>query len=176
MQTVVLISSKKAQFKIQQMAFMLVFVFIFFSLVGLFFLQINLGSLRSSAIEFERKQVLSALLSWSELPELSCADGRSNCIDEDKIYILGLEKYTRVYSSFWPVSSIKVYLVNTNATSLVRCPQVDCNYYLVYDSGQESLVEYAGYVSVCRTERRENLIMRSCEMGKLAVGVKEIPN
>lgn len=94
---------KRAQFKIQQMAFMIVFVVIFFVLVGLFILQISMGDLRFSAQNLEREQVMSALVSWSELPELSCSDKSSNCVDEDKLYIMGSPNFNTIYSSFWQV-------------------------------------------------------------------------
>jgi hypothetical protein len=76
--------NKIGQFKIQQMAFMMVFVFIFFALVGLFFFQMSMGNLRSSAQEMHMKQTISILNSITELPELSCSDSSSGCVDEDK--------------------------------------------------------------------------------------------
>lgn len=168
--------SNKAQFKIQQMAFMLIAVFIFFMLVALFFLQISLGGLRFSAEQLEREQVMNALLSWSELPEFSCSDRSSNCIDEDKIFVLGGSDYNLLYRDFWPVASIRVYRLNTNNTELVLCPQQNCNYYEVYNSGQASRLEYSNYVSICKTGRIENQVLRVCEIGKISVGVREIPN
>ncbi len=167
---------KKAQFKIQQMAFMLVAIFIFFTLVGLFILQMNLGGLRYSAEQLEREQVLSALLSWSELPELSCSDGSSGCIDEDKIVVLSSEDFNRLYSSFWPVASIRVYMVNANfSNGEIECPGQGCNYYNVYESGQSSSEMVASYVSLCKTVKTEGPVFKRCEMATLSIGIKSIP-
>lgn len=172
---IMVIISKKAQFKIQQMAFMLVAVFIFFILVALFFLQLYLGDIRYSAEQLEREQVLSALVSWSELPEFSCSDRSSSCIDEDKLYVLSSLDYNKLYSSFWPVSSIRVYKVNSNFSSgEIKCPGTNCNYFDIYDSGSESNQMYAAYVSLCKKNRLEGELVTSCELATLSIGVKNI--
>ncbi len=168
---------KKAQFKIQQMAFMLVAVFIFFTLVALFFLQMNLADLRSSAQNLEKEQAIAALSAWSEMPEFSCDDMSSYCLDEDKLYILGGENYISLYQNFWPIASIRVYKVNSDFSVLgeIKCPTLNCNYYDVYDSGQIEVQRYSTYVSICRTTRREGSVLRECELGILSIGMKTIP-
>lgn len=164
----------RGQFKIQQMAFMLIAVFIFFTLIALFFLQLSLGDLKYSADQLEREQVMSALLSWSELPELSCSDRSSSCIDEDKLYILSLEDFNKLYSSFWPVSSIKVYKVNSDfSIGELKCPQPRCNYYDVYNSGANSTQTYATYVSLCKTNKEDSQVFEYCELATLSIGIKQ---
>ena len=165
-----MVLNNKGQFKIQQMAFMIVFVFIFFVLVGLFFLQMNISNIRSSAAQLEREQTVMALLSWAELPELSCSDHRSGCVDEDKLLALSEQNINRLYLSFWPVASIRVYKINTNLTEEVRCPASNCNYYNVFDSGQQQMQSQGTYVSLCRTSRRDNQVYRDCEMAILSIG------
>ncbi len=167
---------KRAQFKIQQMAFMIVFVVIFFVLVGLFILQISMGDLRFSAQNLEREQVMSALVSWSELPELSCSDKSSNCVDEDKLYIMGSPNFNTIYSSFWPVASINIYKVDVDSgvNSLIDCPREECNRYPVFNSGQWGVVEHASYVAICRETRREDDVFSECELGKISIGIKRI--
>ncbi len=165
---------KRAQFKIQQMAFMLVFVFIFFVLVGLFFLQLNLAGLRESAQQFEQEQVLSALVSWSQIPELSCSDNSVGCIDLDKVRIFKEDSnYNRLYFSFWPVASVRVYKVASNfSLGEIECPNLGCNYYSVFESGQQSSQRYSTYVSLCQINRKENSVFKECEMATLSIGGK----
>lgn len=163
---------KRAQFKIQQMAFMLVAVFIFFTIVSLFVLQFSLTGIRRSAQELEKEQVIQSLMIWSELPELSCSERSSFCIDEDKLYVLNREEFNELYKGFWPVSSIKVYKISSDIEELVRCPALNCNYYEIFNDGQDSITEYSTYVSICRTTKKENEIFKECEMGKLALGIK----
>jgi hypothetical protein len=166
---------KRAQFEIQQMAFMLVAVFVFFTLVGLFFLQLSLGDMRYSAQELERKQVISALLSWSELPELSCSDSSSGCIDEDKLYVLSSEDYNRLYGSFWPVASIKVYKINSNFSSgEIACPGLNCNYHDIYSSSQADGETIASYVSLCKKVKKDSAVFESCELATLSILMKKV--
>ena len=169
----VLKNSRKAQFKIQQMAFMIIFVFIFFVLVGLFFLQMNLMNIRSSAAQLEREQAIMGLLSWAELPELSCSDTRSGCIDKDKVFALSDQNLSILYRNFWPVASIRIYLIDTNLTEEVRCTSSNsrnCNYFNVFDSGQQQTQLQGTYVSLCETVRRENQAFRECEIAILSIG------
>jgi hypothetical protein len=167
--------NKFAQFKIQQMAFMLIAVFIFFTLVALFFLQVSLGGLKFSAQEFEREQVLSVLSTLSEIPELSCYDGSVDCLDVDKLLVLrGTSEY---YKHFWPIASIRVHKVGSNVSSnevICKGPRTpaNCTYFDVYDSGQTSVSEYATYVAICTTSQRSGRSYRDCEMGKILVGMK----
>ena len=46
---------KKGQVKVQQMAFMLLAVFIFFALVGMILLKVGAGNLREEATKLEQK-------------------------------------------------------------------------------------------------------------------------
>lgn len=170
------IKSKFAQFKIQQMAFMIIAVFIFFTLVGLFFLQLSLGGIKSSAQQLEREQMIASLISLTGLPEVSCSDKTSNCVDEDKIYILGDEAYNQIYKDFWPIAEIRVYRINSNFSDYgeIKCPQSNCNYYEVYDSGQKAVQRQSTYVSICRTSRKDKSVFQECELGLLSIGMKII--
>lgn len=167
---------KKADFKIQQMAFMIVFVFIFFILVGLFFLQVSMDKIRGSAEGQKEDQVMSALSSWSELPEFSCSDTSVSCLDEDKLYILGSERFNTLYNDFLPVASINVYKVvsGNGKKELIKCPAKNCNYYEVYSSGQTGVREYGSYVSICKKTRREGEVFSECELGRISIGIKRV--
>ncbi len=170
------LKSKRAQFKIQQMAFMMVFVVIFFVLVGMFVLQMNLGGMKASAREKERDQVMSALSSWSELSEFSCSDNSIYCIDEDKLNVLISSEYSRFYENFWPVDSITVYKINEDWSSdkkPILCPGQNCNMYRVYDSGKGTS-EYGTYVSICKTSVISGVAYDDCELGLLSIGAKNI--
>lgn len=154
------------------MAFMIVAVFIFFLLIALFFLQISMGNIRAAAIEAERRQVFESLKIFSEFPEVSCSDQSSNCLDEDKLYVLSRQDFNILYNDFWPVASIEVLKVNNNLTSLVACPQPNCNYFNVFDSGQQGITKYSTYVSLCRTNKRQTFATKECEMAKIILGMR----
>ena len=158
------------------MAFMLVAVFIFFTLVGLFFLQVSLGGIRSSAQQLEREQMMASLISLTQIPEISCSDGSSNCIDEDKILVLSDSSYNQIYNSFWPIAKIQVYRVNSDFSSFgeIRCPQANCNYYVVFDTNQEQVQTQSSYVSLCKNSRQGSSVFKECELALLSIGMKII--
>ena len=155
-----------AQFQIQQMAFMIVAVVIFFVLIGLFFLTYQSQGLKESHAQLEKDKAISSLSVIANLPEISCGD---LCLDIDKIEVLSKEDY----SGFWNVGSIKVYKIYPSFNSVVKCPAVNCNYWEVFDGAQGNIKEYSTYVSLCRKNSEEGSIYDFCEVGKIAVGVKE---
>ncbi len=87
-------SSKKAQFKIQQMAFMLIAVFLFFILVGLGFVGYQVKSVRGNYDQLQKDQAISSLQVLTDLPEFSCG---YLCLDEEKLTVMsrGLEDYRK---------------------------------------------------------------------------------
>ncbi len=156
----------KGQLKIQQMAFMIVAVFFFFALVGLFFLSYYSRTLVGSAEQLSKEQAISSLGVLTDMTELSCG---YLCLDVDKLVVMSGEDYEDV----WPVASIKVYKVFPAFEREIKCPGNDCNYYDVYDSGQEDVKEYSTFVSLCQTIRI-GVIYEQCDIGKLVVGVKDV--
>lgn len=154
------------------MAFMIIAVFIFFIMVGLFLLQISIGGMKKTAQEREKEQVISSLEIFSEMPELSCSEKSSFCIDEDKIFVL--KNLSEIYSEFWPVSFVRVYKI-TDSSSLIECPRLNCNYYIVYeDKNQDEKIGYSSYVAICKKIRRESSVYDDCYLGKIELGVKKI--
>ena len=83
---------RKAQLKIQQMAFMLIAVTLFFVLVGIFVLAFRLSNLQESAELLEEKNAMLLVTKLANSPEFSCGDAfgtsRTNCVDSDKVMAL----------------------------------------------------------------------------------------
>jgi len=67
-----MIYNNRGQLKIQQMAFMLMAITLFFVLVGLFVLKINLSELKQSAETLEEKNALLLVTRLANSPEFSC--------------------------------------------------------------------------------------------------------
>ena len=154
--------------KIMQMAFMLVAVFFFFVLVGLFFLGIRFGDIEDSAAQLQREQAISSLSVISNMPELNFDSAQSFTLDEDKLRIMagGLGD---VYEELWPVASVSVYKLWPVATELKDCPGVGCNYYKLYDNGQSNVRKESTFVSICKKLKGG---YDECVIGKLEVGIK----
>ena len=164
--------NNKGDIRIQQTAFMILAVFFFFVLVGLFFLGYYSRDLKARTHELEKKQTIASLQTLIDMAELSYdATGYEYLsLDEDKILVMSVE----VYSTIWPVSSIKIYKVFPAFDKLVKCPNPECNYYVVYDSGQEEVEEYSTFVSLCRKNKEFGSIYDKCEIAKLSAGVENV--
>ena len=80
----------KAQMKIQQMAFMLVAVMIFFAMVALVYFIISISSLQESAEQLREEEAQEIARQLSGTPELAFTAGSdcAVCIDFDKAFAL----------------------------------------------------------------------------------------
>jgi len=161
--------ARRGQMKIMQMAFMVLAAFIFFIMVGLFFLQIELRDLTKGASELQREQAISSLEVLSNMPEFNCEAHENMCLDKDKLKVMSVEED---YGGFWPVASIKVYQVYPPFDEEIKCPAVNCNYYEIYDGGQRNVREYSTFISLCERVKELGYVYDECEIGKLVVGMK----
>ena len=165
----------KGQMKIQQMAFMLVAVFIFFALVGIGFLGYNLKDIRSSAQELERQSTISSLKVIADMPELNCGSGKFMCLDKDKLLVMSSADFLKKYSEFWGVASVEVKKIHSFEERNADCfsSSENCNYYEIYNSNsQTNSQKYSTYVSICEKKSESGIKYDFCELGKLIVGVK----
>ena len=151
------------------MAFMIVAVFIFFVLVGLFFLSIQFGDVKDSSRQLETQQAISSIETISNMPELNYKSSWSMALDEDKLKVMS-GSIGDDYKKFWPVSSIKIYKIYPAFTTAIKCPATNCNFYEVYNNGQTNIKEYSAFVSICKKINGGST--DDCSVGKLVVGVK----
>lgn len=149
----------KGQYKIQQMAFMIVAVFIFFVLVGLFFFRWQFSDLQDDFDLLEREQAISSLEVISDMSEFNCGARESLCLDEDKIKVMSSAEFSS-YKEVLGVDSLKVYSVYPEKEEFV-----------VFDSSRD-LKEYSTFVSVCKKKSSEGFVYDDCVLGKLVVGVE----
>lgn len=161
----------KGQMKIQQMAFMIVAVFFFFILVGLFFLGIQFKDVKSGVAQLQKEQAISSLRVITDMPELNYDSSDSITIDEDKLKIMS-GNFGLNYDLFWPVASVEVYKIYPAFDEVKKCPGLGCNYYEVYNNGQKNIQTYSTYVSICKKTKEHSSVYDRCEIGKLVVGVK----
>ena len=161
----------RGQMKIMQMAFMIVAVFFFFVLVGLFFLSIQLKDVKGGAAQLQKDQAISSLKVIADMPELNYDSRESLIVDEDKLKIMS-GNFSRAYDEFWPVASVGVYKLWPVADEIKYCPSAGCNYYKLYDSEQTNTRTYSTYVSVCKKIKESGFVYDKCVVGKLEVGVK----
>ncbi len=165
--------SRGGQMKIMQMAFMIVAVFFFFVLVGLFVLGIAFKDVAKSSEDLNRKQAISSLGVIASMSEFSFDSRESMTLDEDKLVIMTGDG-GKGYENFFPVTSLKVYKVYPSFDREIKCPAIDCNYYDIYDSGQKDILTYSSFVSICKRVKNFGSVYDTCEIGKIVVGVDRV--
>jgi hypothetical protein len=167
---------KKGQLKIQQMAFMLMAVTLFFVLAGLFVMVFAYSGLKESATNLEENNALLLVTKLSNSPEFSCGNSYdtigTNCVDSDKlIAILG---DMQTYEGFWgkQVSSVevrKIYPANQTekVCNLINYP--NCNVIRILSENITGTY-LTNYVSLCRKDSYEGEIYDKCEIARILVG------
>lgn len=99
----VLVRSIKAQMKIQEMAFMLVAVMIFFGMVALVYFSITLANVRSQAASLGDQEAQALARQMATTPELGLASSTdcANCVDMEKAF--AFKDQTDIYKKLWNI-------------------------------------------------------------------------
>ncbi len=156
--------NNKSQLKIQQMAFMLMAVFIFFVLAGLFYIMSQSNDIRAKANLLERNRAIGLANNLVDSAEFTCGP---YCIDADRAMVLSKRG---IYQNLWQVSSIKIRSIGNEKD--VLCTEAnypDCNLIKVYDKKVGEISVYS-YVSVCKRVKNNEYVEYKCELGKFIVG------
>jgi len=170
--------NKSGQMKIQQMAFMLIAVTLFFALVGLFIVNVLFSGLKESATVLEEKNAILLASKLANSPEFSCGDSfgtsRVNCVDFDKT--MALKKNVKAYSDsdFWGVSGIeivKIYPLTQGNTLCTVENYPNCGRLEVLKASSGTGV--SNFVALCRKENVEGLVQNKCELAKIVVTYKD---
>ncbi|GAG23115.1 unnamed protein product [marine sediment metagenome] len=167
---------KQAQMKIQQMAFMLIAIILFFALVAMFVIVFKFSGLKESAAVLEERNAMLLVTKLANSPEFACGGafgtGKTNCVDADKVMIL--KENIGKYSNFWGASNIeirKTYPVSEENVICTRSTYPDCN--VIKLISDETVGTGVGnYVSLCRKESLEGSAYDKCEIAKLIVSYK----
>ncbi len=168
--------NKKSQLRIQEMAFMLVAVVLFFVLVGLFALMIFQNSLYEEVTEVAEKRTLSAVTNLADSPEFSCVDISSNCMDGDKLMALIGKKN---YEDFWHFSSLSVLrfrAFNKSESDMITCTLAnypECDKFMVYDKNVRDERTISSFAALCITEYEQEHY-KKCEIAKILAGTEQI--
>ena len=169
--------SKKAQMKIQQMAFMLVAVTIFFAIVGMLVLVIRSAGLKGEANVLLEENSRLLVTKLSNSPEFSCGEAfgtkKTNCIDGDKIILLinNLEDY----EDFWGGANIEIRTIYPSQKREILCSlnnYPNCNFIQLGEGDVSG--DFSNFVAFCRKERNGDLIENKCELAKVFVNYEAI--
>jgi hypothetical protein len=163
--------NKLGQMKIQQMAFMLMAVTLFFVLVGIFVLVMRFSGLKESSKTLEQENAMLLVSKLANSPEFSCESSfgaLSNCIDADKVMALSNKKE---YESFFGVAKIEVRKIYPDNGNVVCSDENyrNCGVIKVLERNVKTLPSSSSFVSLCRKEIENEMIYDKCEMAKLLV-------
>ncbi len=163
---------KSGQMKINQMSFLLIAVFLFLALAGMFFLFLRMSVLKNSASDLEEENAILLVAKFSNTPEFSCGNSfgsnRGNCIDLDKVMVL--KNNINKYQNFWGIKNIeirRIYPKNSN----IQCTSENypnCDTIILLDGSVEQ--NTGTFVALCRKEKIGQEIQNKCEIGKIYIG------
>jgi len=169
---------KKGQLKIQQMAFMLMAVTLFFVLAGMFLLTIKFSGLKESATILEERNAILLSTKLANSPEFSCGGAfgtkRINCIDLDKILALKTEitSNSKKYKSFWGVSDIEIRTIYPD------CDLADSTKNCIIRMFSDSNDAFMGsgqaknFVSLCRKNMLNGRTYDQCDLALITIAEK----
>jgi hypothetical protein len=168
---------KKGQMKIQQMAFMLIGVTLFFVLVGLFALSYFVSNINGEKARLNEQNACLLVTKLANSPEFSCAGAfgtsKSNCVDFDKVR--ALKNNLEEYEDFWQVDGIEIFKIYPESTE--ECTETNypnCELFVLFspqDKNKPLGNEKYSYVTLCHKENLNNKIYNKCELAKLIVRV-----
>jgi hypothetical protein len=169
--------NKKAQLKIQQMAFMIIAVTLFFVLVGIAVLVFTLSGMMERTTELQEENAMLLVTKLANSPEFSCGGdfyGESDCIDSDKVMMLkeNIEKYKK----FWGVSDIEIKKIYPESEEEILCEisnYPDCNTIRLVNEEVEGTY-LSNFVSLCRKELSEGRVYNKCEIARLMISYKGV--
>ena len=163
---------KKAQMKIQQTAFVLIAITVFFVLVGLFVFAFRFSGLKESAAMLEEENAMLLVAKLANSPEFSCGEAfgsKTNCIDADKVMML--KENIDKYEDFWGVSNIEIRKIYPQTEEIIcglgNYPNCD----IIRISGDGG--GYENFVSLCRKESLGENSYNKCELAKIIVSYGE---
>ncbi len=162
---------KKGQMKIQEMAFVLIAIVVFFVLVALVYLSIRLAGLKED-VSAQREEAAKQLVrKLSDIPEFSWA-GCPGCIDMDKVFVL---KERKSYKNLWDIDYLAVEKIYPNRTWL-ECNKAnypDCTTVILVNNTKSYGSPVSAFVSLCRFESASGGYT-ICELGKIYASAKAI--
>ena len=130
--------SKKAQLKIQEMAFVLLALALLAAIAGIFFIRLQSGNIAQAGEEAQQKTAISLLDKIASITELNCREGRI-CIDEDKALIASSNP-SKVKNLFQGIKRAEIRRIYPQGDSLI-----------IYASGKGNQ-SYSTFINLCRQD------------------------
>jgi hypothetical protein len=171
--------TKRGQMKIQQMAFMLMAITLFFVLVALVVLVISLSGLKQTSKDIEEENALLLVTKLANSPEFACGTAyvaKTNCIDLDKVILLA---NNLDYQEFWGVAKIEIRRISPDNGDLeCNSQNLDsCGIINVLSRDIKTLASSSNYVTLCRkTSSNTQGFYDKCDIGLLTITPEDKTN
>lgn len=152
---------RKAQFKIQETAFVLLAVVLLFGLIFTFFARFEFTRVKELARQTREERAITLVRSIASMPELKCSESftkvsEAACLDLDKVRAFNENPSLRQrYKKIWSSSYISEVVVQEIFPSN--------KVYYIYKE-QESQESYFSFFPLCS--------QNNCTLAKLSVGIK----
>lgn len=168
--------NKKSQMRIQEMAFMLIGVFLFFGMVALFALMLLTSGIQSEARLIAEEKTLSSITNLADSPEFSCSGySKINCVDFDKAIALAQNKK---YMKFWDFSSLEIRKLssfNKSKSDMKICTTEnypDCERLIIYDKNVKNERTVDSFIALCYIDNEASMHYQRCEIAKFIAGTE----
>ncbi len=159
-----LVKYSKAQIKIQEMAFVLIAIMVFFAIVFLFFLSIRFKQVEDSVLSQRQDEAQEIVRKIASTPEFNLKKSScSVCLDLDKIIAL---KDKKTYQEFWNLNYLaieKIYPVSEGECTKISYP--DCKTITLVNSTKNIGSLKSSFVALCYLDTSE--FYHKCELGKI---------
>lgn len=162
---------KKGQMKIQEMAFVLIAIVIFFAMVALVFFAIRLSSLKTDVATEKEEGARELARKLADIPEFSWAEC-VGCVDADKVMAL---KDMPAYKKLWDLDYLVVERVYPNR-STVECTLAnypDCSTITLINVTKDYGTPSSAFVALCSYEPLKGGYVK-CELGRIRTAAKVI--
>ena len=165
----------KGQVKLQQMAFMLIALTIFFVLVGLFMASFSLSGIKDAREAAAEKNAMLLVSKLASSPEFSCERSFSKqmsfCVDLDKV--MALKGFSEKYKDLCDVSNIEIQKIYP--FSDIECTSGnynECGHVGVLSSNTKG-VDQSTFITLCWKEGYFGSYYNKCTIAKLIVRVSD---
>ncbi len=171
--------------KIQQTAFLIIALTLFFVLVGLFVLSMTFSGIQQDKAKVEEKEALLLVSRLANSAEFTCGESsgraKSDCVDFDKVMVL--KDNIENYSKLWGVKGISIIKTHPVAegiceelnSSSCRCTREnypDCGFLEIYPNnglGNDA----STFILLCRKQNDDGYAYDKCEVARLVVKFSE---
>lgn len=163
--------NKKAQLKIQQMAFVLVALVIFFAIVSLFYFSFSIKDIKDKAGSLEGEKAKELVRKLASTPEFAyTSSGCLNCLDLDKLFVL---KDRSSYSKFWDLDFLQIEKVfPSEKEECTKANYPNCKT-ITLIKNQEIGSPASAFVSICYWENEKGGYQK-CELGRIYASGKNL--